>query len=76
MLDRMPDEPTTPGQWQVIAWASIILFVIIGSVGLFYSYQVPPDKIDLARQLRTYSLIFYGMAAAMYAIKRLIAFFV
>ena len=75
MVLRLPDEPTTPGQWQVIAWASIILFVIVGSVGFYYSYQAPPDKIDLARQLRTCSLAFYGLAAAVYAIKRLVAAF-
>jgi len=69
-------EPSTPAQWQVIAWASILLLLIAGSVGLYYSFHAPPDKIELARQLRNYSLVSYALAACVYGIKKLIAIFV
>jgi len=74
MLSNYPDEPTTPAQWQVIAWAAIVLFLVVGSVGLYFSFQAPPDKAQLAQQLRYSSLAFFGLAAAVYAVKRVIAF--
>ena len=72
---RYPDEQTTPEQWQVIAWASILLFIVVGGVGFYFSLQAPPDKIELARQLRCCSLGFWGLAAGIYTVKRLIGFF-
>ena len=72
---RLPDKPTTPAQWQVIAWAGIVLFVVVGSVGLYFSFHAPPEKVQLAQQLRSYSLTSYGLAVAVYAIKRIVAFF-
>jgi len=74
-MDRFPDEPTTPEQWQVIAWAAIVLLLVVGSVGLYVSFQAPPDKAQLAQQLRHYSLTFYGLAAAVYVVKRAVSFF-
>lgn len=76
MLSNYPDEPTTPAQWQVIAWAAIVLFLVVGSVGFYFSFQTPPDKAQLAQQLRYSSLAFYGLAAAVYGVKRVVAFFV
>ena len=76
MLSNYPDEPTTPAQWQVIACTAIVLFLVVGSVGFYFSFQAPPDKAQLAQQLRYYSLAFYGLAAAVYAVKRVVAFFV
>jgi len=75
MFFRLPDEPTTPGQWQVIAGACIVLFLVAGSVGLYLSFQAPPEKVEVARQLRNYSLAFYGLALGVYVIKRLIRLF-
>jgi hypothetical protein len=73
---KFPDEPTTPAQWRVIAWAGIVLLLVVGSVGFYFSFQAPPDKAQLAQQLRYYSLAFYGLAAAVYAVKRVVGFFV
>lgn len=72
---KYPDEPTTPEQWQVIAWASILLLIVLGGVGVYFSLQAPPDKIELARQLRYYSLGSWGLATGIYAVKRLLGFF-
>jgi len=47
-----------------------------GTVGLYFSFQAPPDKAQLAQQLRYSSLAFYGLAAVVYAVKRVVAFFV
>jgi len=70
-----PTKPTTPEQWQVIAWASIVVLLFLGSVGLYVSFQAPPEKIELARQLRHYSLVSYGLAAGVYATKRIVGYF-
>lgn len=75
MFFRLPDEPTTPAQWQVIAWAIIVVFVVIGSIGFYFSFQAAPEKAQLAQQVRYYSLAFYGLAAGVYAAKRIIGFF-
>ena len=61
---RYPDEPTTPEQWQVIAWAAILLFLVVGGVGLYFAWHAPPEKAELAQQLRHYSLAFWSLAAA------------
>ncbi len=71
---RLPDEPTTPEQWQVIAWGCIVVFLLIGAVGLYYSLNAPEDKIDLARQIQYRSLAFWVMAAAVYGTKRALEF--
>ena len=73
---KFPDEPTTRAQWRVIAWAGIVLLLVVGSVGFYFSFQAPPDKAQLAQQLRYYSLAFYGLAAAVYAVKRVLGLFV
>lgn len=72
---RYPDEPTTPEQWQVIAWAAILLCLVLGGVGLYFAWQAPSEKAELARQLRDYSLAFWGLAAAVYALKRGVEYF-
>lgn len=56
--------------------ASIILFLVVGSVGFYFSFQAPPDKVQLAQQLRYNGLAFYGLTAGVYAIKRMIGFFI
>ena len=73
---RFPDEPTTPQQLRVIAWATIVLFAVVGTVGFCYSFQAPPEKVDAAQQLRIYCLACYGLAAGVYAAKRLVGYFI
>ena len=69
---RFPDVPTTPEQWAAIAWLAIILFAAIGLAGLYFSWNPPADKADLALRLRTYSFAFLGLAAGIYAFKRFV----
>ncbi len=73
---RYPDEPTTPEQWQVIAWGAVILLAVLGTIGMYYSFRASADKADVAAEVRYYSLACWGLAATIYAIKRLIEFFV
>jgi hypothetical protein len=73
---RWPDEPTTPEQWQVIAWGAVMLFVVVGSIGIWYSFSAPAAKVDLARQIRWYSLSLWALAAVIYGVKRAIEYFV
>lgn len=68
---RLPDVPTTPEQWNVIAWAGIAVFVIMGGVGIDFSLNPKQDDADLVLQLRKYSLICWGLAVGTYAVKRL-----
>ena len=72
---RYPDEPTTPEQWQVIAWAAILLFLVAGGVGQYFAWHASPETAERARQLRHYSLAFWGLAAAVYAVKRGVEYF-
>jgi hypothetical protein len=73
---RYPDEPTTPEQWQVIAWGTVILLAGMGGVGLCYSLAAPAAKADLAAQIRSYSLASCALATAVYTVKRIIERFV
>ena len=63
-------ESPTPEQWQVAAWLAIVLCVLLGSIGFYYSFQAPPEKLDLAREIRTYCWAFYILAGSIYALKR------
>jgi hypothetical protein len=68
---QFPTKRTTPEQWEVIAWAIIILFVVLGAVGLYFSYQAPADKPGVS-QFRFLSFCSLGVAAAIYVVKRVI----
>ena len=72
---KFPDQPTTPEQWQVIAWSCILLFAVCGFVGLYFAWNAPAGKADLAIQLRNVSLAFWGLAAGIYAVKRVVEVF-
>jgi hypothetical protein len=72
MLLRQPDEPTTPAQWKVIAWAAIFVFVVLGGIAVFYSFRAPAAKAELAGAIRWYGLAFWALAAAIYGVKRLV----
>ena len=69
---RYPDEPTTPEQWQVIAWGTVMVLGLIGCIGFCYSLGAPVAKADLAAQIRWYSLVCWALAVAVYAVKRII----
>jgi hypothetical protein len=69
---RCPDEPTTPEQWRVIAWSSIVVLAVMGSIGLCYSLGAPAAKAALTAQIRWYSLAFWTLAVAVYAAKRIV----
>ncbi len=71
---RLPTEPTTPEQWRVIVWASIVLLVIVGCVGLWFSLDPPAGKAGVAAQIRSLSFVCFGVAAGIYAAKRIADF--
>ena len=69
---RLPDEPTTPQQWQVIAWSAILLAIVLGAIGFWCSYMAPAQKTDLAGQVRWCSFAAWGVAGALYLVKILV----
>ena len=73
---KLPDEPTTTEQWQVIAWGVVMVLVILGSVAICGSFGAPAARADLARQIRGYGLELWALAVAAYCVKRLIERFV
>jgi hypothetical protein len=73
---RIPDQPTTPEQWQVIAWAAILALVGIASCGFYFSFHVPPERVAAAQSLRHLSISLLALASLIYVIKRVITHFV
>ena len=71
MEPQFPTKRTTPEQWEVIIWAIIILFVLLGAVGLYFSYQAPANKPGVS-QFRCLGFSSLGVAAAIYVVKRVI----
>jgi hypothetical protein len=69
-----PTKRTTPEQWEVVAWAAIILFVILGAVGLYFSSQAPAGKPGVSL-LCFLGFSSWGVAAALYVVKRVIGQF-
>jgi hypothetical protein len=69
-------DPSTPGEWHVLAWAGMVLFLVLGSIGFYYAYHAPPEKAALAQKLQGYSCACYALAAGVYAINRGISWFV
>ncbi len=41
---RLPDEPTTPEQWEVILWGAIVVLFLLGAVGIYFSFGAAPAK--------------------------------
>jgi hypothetical protein len=76
MCLRWPDEPTTSEQWQVIAWAAIVVCLVLGGIGMGCSFWAPANKAELAAAVRWYSLMSWLLAAAIYGLKRVIEHFV
>jgi hypothetical protein len=57
---------TLSSQVQVIAWTIILIAVVLGAIGMWYSLGAPEAKADLAWKLRGYSLACWAFAAAVY----------
>jgi hypothetical protein len=57
---------TSSAELQTIIWTLIIVSLILGSVGMWYSFGAPEAKADLALKLRLYSLGCWAFAAAVY----------
>ena len=66
---RSPDTPTTPEQFKVIFWATIIIFVGLGAIGMYFSWGAAPDKAELALKLRNYSLASWAIAAIVFVLR-------
>ena len=72
---KMPDEPTTVEQWQVIAWGAIFALAVLGFVAVWLSCEAPAGKADLAQEVRMGGLTSLGLAALVYGVKRTIELF-
>lgn len=62
--------PTTGMQLEVIVRTIIIVSIIMGAVGMWYSFGAPEAKADIAARLRGYSLACWAFAAVVYLGKR------
>jgi hypothetical protein len=68
-------ERPTPEQWQVAAWMFIVALASLGSVGLWFAFQAPPAKADIARQLLWIGIASWSLAFVVWAFKRGIELF-
>ena len=66
-----PTTPTTPEQLSVIVWTFILLLLVLGAIGMWYSLRAPAEKADQASQLFWISLASWSLAAGIYGGKRL-----
>jgi hypothetical protein len=58
--------PTSSSELHVIVWALILVALVLGSIGMWYSFGAPEEKAALAWRLRWYSLACWGFGAAIY----------
>jgi hypothetical protein len=58
--------PTTSADLQTIIWTIIVVALILGSIGLWYSFGASEAKAALAAKLRLYSLACWAFAAVVY----------
>lgn len=70
---RLPDEPTTPEQWEVILWGAIVVLFLLGAVGIYFSFGAAPAKAALTSRVRNIGLMCWGLAGVVYGAKRIIA---
>ena len=69
---RFPDVPTTPAQWNVIAWTTALLLAAMGTAAWYYSSRAAPADAETLRRIAYAS---FGAAAAVLVFKRIIAVF-
>jgi hypothetical protein len=58
--------PTSSIDLHVIVWTLIIVALVLGSVGMWFSFGAPEAKAALAWKLRGYSLACWAFAAVIY----------
>jgi hypothetical protein len=68
----LPNERTTPEQWQIIIWGFIAVLILIGVVGLWCSLQAPPELAEISISVRYRSVFALVVAGLIYGIKRLV----
>ena len=71
---RYPDEPTTPEQWQVIAWMFIVSLFGLGGAAWYFAAKA--DKCDIAWRLAGIGVASAVFAVAVWGVKRGAEFFV
>jgi phosphoglycerol transferase MdoB-like AlkP superfamily enzyme len=71
---RYPDEPTTPEQWQIIAWMFIVSLLGLGVTAWYFATQT--DKSDIAWHLAGIGVASFLMATAVWGLKRGVEIFV
>jgi len=57
---------TSSAEWQTIIWTIIVVSLILGTIGMWYSFGAPEAKAALAFKLRIYSLACWAFAALVY----------
>ena len=58
--------PTSSAELQTIIWTLIVIALVLGSIGMWYSIGAPDEKAALAFKLRLYSLACWAFAAVIY----------
>jgi hypothetical protein len=57
---------TSSAEWQTIIWTIIVISLILGTIGMWYSFGAPEAKAAQAFKLRLYSLACWTFAALVY----------
>ena len=73
---RLPDKRPTRQEWLVVAWAAIVIFIVLGVLALYLSFGAPPEKAQIAARARTYGAVSLGLASAIFLVKELIQRFI
>jgi hypothetical protein len=61
---------TSSAELQTIVWTLIIVALVLGTIGMWYSFGAPEAKAALAANLRLYSFGCWAFAGAVYACYR------
>jgi hypothetical protein len=73
---RFPDSlPTSREEWHVVAWAFIVVFMMIGTVACWYAWHSPAENPDVAAKLWQIGLGSWTLAALTWGLKRAIAWY-
>lgn len=62
--------PTTSADLHTIVWTLVIVSLVLGSIGMWYSFGAPEAKADLAFKLRLYSVGCWAFATVVYGVYR------
>ena len=58
---------TSSAELQTIVWTLITIALVLGTIGMWYSFGAPEAKAALAAKLRLYSIACWAFAAVVYA---------